>query len=350
MLIHLNRYEIGYSYAHFSFSLIVSFGPPFGLFLKSRFPWSPLCSTFHQIQCGSFYLRVGAVAFGVGSMIYSGLEFGQFFELESKEHCYSFMYGLTPGSHMIFTFIQLYFIFMNSRVIIARHKLIARFGLMHMIGTNICVWLHVLIQETKHQIMTMVMANATEMGTLDMTVAWDHIDDVVDDLSEDYFDSVVHHSVPHRPHGGAGGHHAPINAQGLFCTCFYFPLVLPLHILTYFVSLGTPFAHFSHHSFPLVPPSNLDYPIFSAVPNISHLFASSTPHSPASTLGSSLPGLQRVIRSLNDHSITHSDCRRSNIIGELVTDASQFLFPCTIEYSLICAAILYIMWKSISDM
>jgi len=79
-----------------------------------------------QVQCGSFYLRVGAVAFGVGSMIYSGLEFGQFFELESKEHCYSFMYGLTPGSHMIFTFIQLYFIFMNSRVIIARHKLIGK--------------------------------------------------------------------------------------------------------------------------------------------------------------------------------------------------------------------------------
>ena len=79
-----------------------------------------------QIQCGSFYLRVGAVAFGIGSMIYSGLEFGQFFELESKEHCYSFMYGLIPGSHMIFTFIQLYFIFMNSRVVIGRHKLIGK--------------------------------------------------------------------------------------------------------------------------------------------------------------------------------------------------------------------------------
>lgn len=81
-----------------------------------------------QAQCGSFYLRVGAVAFGIGSMIYSGLEFGQFFELESKEHCYSFIYGFTPGSHMIFTFIQLYFIFMNSRVVIARHKLIGKSG------------------------------------------------------------------------------------------------------------------------------------------------------------------------------------------------------------------------------
>jgi hypothetical protein len=41
------------------------------------------------------------------------------------------------------------------------------------------------------------------------------------------------------------------------------------------------------------------------------------------------------------------ECRRTNIMGSLVQDASPFLFPCTIEYSLICAAILYVMWKNI---
>ena len=34
---------------------------------------------------GSFYLRVGAVAFGIGSMVYSGLEFGQYFELKGNK-------------------------------------------------------------------------------------------------------------------------------------------------------------------------------------------------------------------------------------------------------------------------
>lgn len=34
-----------------------------------------------KLRLGSFYLRVGAVAFGIGSMVYSGLEFGQYFEL-----------------------------------------------------------------------------------------------------------------------------------------------------------------------------------------------------------------------------------------------------------------------------
>lgn len=33
-----------------------------------------------------------------------------------------------------------------------RRKLITRFGLMHMIATNICIWLHVLILETYHEI------------------------------------------------------------------------------------------------------------------------------------------------------------------------------------------------------
>ena len=35
-------------------------------------------------------------------------------------------------------------------------------------------------------------------------------------------------------------------------------------------------------------------------------------------------------------------------LHQLLESSSPFLFPCTIEYSLICAAILYIMWKQIS--
>jgi len=169
-----------------------------------------------------------------------------------------------------------------------------------MIGTNICVWLHVLIQETKHQIMTMVNTNSTDLGSVDMSHAWDHVDDVVEEISEDYLDSVSSH-VPHK-----SGHH------GTSAT------------------------------------------IANIVSLVNGTLGPSTTTSPSIRLHGgghvALPGLHRVARSLNDHYITHSDCRRSNIIGELVTDASQFLFPCTIEYSLICAAILYIMWKGITEM
>lgn len=41
-----------------------------------------------------------------------------------------------------------------QQIKVYRHKIFARFGLMHMIGTNLSVWFSVLIQETKHEILT----------------------------------------------------------------------------------------------------------------------------------------------------------------------------------------------------
>ncbi|XP_073999953.1 proton channel OtopLc-like isoform X2 [Rhodnius prolixus] len=201
---------------------------------------------------GSFYLRMGAVAFGIGSMIYSGLEFGQYFELERNTKCHNVLLALTPATRMAFTFIQMYFIFLNDeqQMRVTRHKVLARFGLMHMIGTNLSVWLNVLVQETKHEILTFYNP---ENNTIEVRAKT-------------------------NPHA------AGYSKLSLMMTS--------------------------------VPPSG----------NILH---------------------HRVARGLmGPHHIY--ECRRTNIMGSLVQDASPFLFPCTIEYSLICAAILYVMWKNIS--
>ncbi|XP_075212562.1 proton channel OtopLc-like [Lycorma delicatula] len=198
---------------------------------------------------GSFYLRMGAVAFGIGSMIYSGLEFGQYFELEKETKCHNMLLALTPATRMAFIFIQMYFIFLNDeqQMRVTRHRILARFGLMHMIGTNLSVWLNVLVQETKHEILT-----------------------------------------------------------------FYNPANNTIEV-----------AHRTTHTI---------YP-FTAFNKLSTT--------------TTAPILHRVARGLKGpHHIY--ECRRTNIIGSLVQDASPFLFPCTIEYSLICAAILYVMWKNIS--
>uniref|UniRef100_A0A1A9X582 Otopetrin n=1 Tax=Glossina brevipalpis TaxID=37001 RepID=A0A1A9X582_9MUSC len=202
---------------------------------------SPLGRQHHY---GSFYLRMGAVAFGIGSMIYSGLEFGQYFELNPDTKCHNVLLALTPATRMAFIFIQMYFIFLNNEQIkVYRYKIIARFGLMHMIGTNLAVWLNVLIQETKHEILT-----------------------------------------------------------------FYNPENRTLRI--------------SHR----IPGHSRAHSILASSEPAAHL---------------------RVPRGLKGP-YQIFECRRTNILGTLVQDASPFLFPCTIEYSLICAAILYVMWKSIS--
>lgn len=40
----------------------------------------------------------------------------------------------------------------------------ARFGLMHMIGTNLCIWLNVLVQETKHEIINLKLGHGQHHG------------------------------------------------------------------------------------------------------------------------------------------------------------------------------------------
>lgn len=178
------------------------------------------------IRYGSFYLRVGAIAFGIGSMVYSGLEFGQYFELKDDDSCQNVMIAVNPAARMLLTIVQMQFIFLNTKELhMTNHKVISRFGLMHMVATNLCEWIYVLIEETKHEI-----------------------------------DHLVNYDSAHA-----------------------------------------------------------------------ELFLNETHN-----IHKRATSLEIVV-----------ECRRMNIMGRLVQNASPFLFPCTIEYSLICAVILYEMWKKI---
>lgn len=49
-------------------------------------------------------------------MIYTGLEMGSFFEIPFTSACHHILRGVNPLLQMIFTFMQMYFIFMNARV------------------------------------------------------------------------------------------------------------------------------------------------------------------------------------------------------------------------------------------
>lgn len=54
--------------------------------------------------------------FGLGAMIYIGLELGSFFEIPMGSACYNILRGVNPLLQLIFTFMQMYFIFINARV------------------------------------------------------------------------------------------------------------------------------------------------------------------------------------------------------------------------------------------
>ncbi|XP_021943318.1 proton channel OtopLc [Folsomia candida] len=209
---------------------------------------------------GSFYLRIGAVAFGVGSMIYTGLEFGQYFELKPDEKCRNYMAALTPAVRMVFTFMQMYFIFLNSKMAVSKVSLTTQYGLMHLIGTNLCIWLNVLVQETKHEILNFYNP---DNNTISFRYEKAH---------KAYLNLIDDSSVMR---GGSETH----------------------------ITQAT------HHN--------------DNVKDIHH----------------------RMARGLKGpHTIT--ECGRTNIMGSIVDSASPFLFPCTIEFSLICAAVCFVMWKS----
>ncbi|XP_055586020.1 proton channel OtopLc-like isoform X2 [Uranotaenia lowii] len=192
---------------------------------------------------GSFYLRVGAIAFGIGSMVYSGLEFGQYFELKHDERCQNVLIALIPAGRMTLCILQMQFIFFSSgQFQMDRHKFVSRFGLMHMLATNLCEWLYVIIEEAKHEIV-------------------------------------------HIAHGGLHG------------------MMLDRAANDDPTKNGTSDEAMHHR----------------------HL----------------------VKREMVSPAVPGFECHRSNIMGSLVQNAAPFLFPCTIEYSLICAVILYEMWKKL---
>lgn len=227
---------------------------------------------------GSFYLRVGAIAFAIGTMVYSGLEFGQFFELNGHPGCRDVFVAITPICRMILCIAQVQFIFLNTTYMdMAQHKVTSRFGLMHMVATNLCEWLYVLVEETKHEIF--------HIGHHDISQATD--------------------SILHIGEHGGGADWSALNDTLHSNSSFYTGLKL------------------DHHS---------------GIDLVKKSFTNMT---------TSVSSITTVAPSFD--TLSFNGCSRTTIMGALVQQLSPFLFPCTIEYSLICAVILFEMWKTVKS-
>ncbi|XP_055337652.1 proton channel OtopLc-like isoform X2 [Paramacrobiotus metropolitanus] len=217
-------------------------------------------------KTGSFYLRVGAVVFGIGTMLYSCLEFGQYFELRGLgTDCDDIFSAITPAFRFIFSFVQLYLIFVNAKIRTDRYTNVASFGLMHMVATNMCIWLSVLIEETKHELEHSIFEPDT-----------------------------------HRPTGFA------------------------VHLSH---SVGHGHADSSHHS-----PAHADG------------------HAPQTRLEVFISTANEAIKTVINETVTDRhlpSCRARTSMGAILQQAIPFVFPCIVENSLICAALLFVMWQGL---
>jgi len=111
-----------------------------------------LMTSENEKSHGSMMLRIGAIAFGLGTLIYTGLEFVHFFETNPSCPNYHILLGVNPVLHMLFTFMQMYYLFMHARMNIQKNKIIAKFGLMHLLATNCCIWIRTLVRESMREI------------------------------------------------------------------------------------------------------------------------------------------------------------------------------------------------------
>lgn len=74
-------------------------------------------------------------------------------KFSGEKGCRNVLIALTPATRMVLSIVQMQFIFLNTKEFeMKRHKVIVRFGLMHMLATNVCEWLYVLVEETRHEI------------------------------------------------------------------------------------------------------------------------------------------------------------------------------------------------------
>uniref|UniRef100_A0A7E4VH64 Otopetrin-2 n=1 Tax=Panagrellus redivivus TaxID=6233 RepID=A0A7E4VH64_PANRE len=87
---------------------------------------------------GSLYLRLGTLFFGSIGIVLFGLEI--FMCLSNHSSC--FVYQLTNLAIAgVFTFVQMHFLFCNSKIAITGNKNLAKLGTMHLFAVNIWTWL-----------------------------------------------------------------------------------------------------------------------------------------------------------------------------------------------------------------
>ncbi|CAJ0583216.1 unnamed protein product, partial [Mesorhabditis spiculigera] len=101
-----------------------------------------------NVSTGSMYLRIGCVVFGIIGVVYYGmvtLVCALGWENSAKEcTIYSEIISVIAA---IFIFSQMWFVFCNGKITFIGSPNIARLGLMHLVTTNLWMWLRYILYE-----------------------------------------------------------------------------------------------------------------------------------------------------------------------------------------------------------
>lgn len=119
-----------------------------------------------------FYLKLGAAWFCFGLLIHSILtiSYQVIFLMDDKirfAECASILTLIMEILFPLYSIFVLFFIFKYANVIINKGRGVARFFLMHAIGTSLAFWVYTIVRETVDAIRLKYMYKETKNGTMD---------------------------------------------------------------------------------------------------------------------------------------------------------------------------------------
>ncbi|XP_054157255.1 proton channel OtopLc-like [Oppia nitens] len=98
---------------------------------------------------GNFYLKCGMTVFCFGSIVHMGIQMftNIFYYVDRNVKCQSSVTILFLIIRLVFSFYQLFIAFKYSNIIINRFTTLARFALMHLVGTSMASWFATIMSE-----------------------------------------------------------------------------------------------------------------------------------------------------------------------------------------------------------
>ncbi|KAJ1530390.1 hypothetical protein ONE63_005299 [Megalurothrips usitatus] len=225
-------------------------------------------------HAASFYLKVGAAGFCFGHLVHSSLllAYQAMFLLQDPDEFYKCASPATlvlDVLYPVYSFLQLFFIFKYSNVIINRCEELARFALMHCLSSSLCFWVWTILRET-----------------MDSLAHYDHQDHPLESL-EQADDALLDYDADYPSASTA----SPLSAAAATAAG---PVAMPL--ITY------------HKR-----------------------------------------GALDLVKFMNASSLGSSECRGSTQLSTVLDSLSPYLYPFTIEYSILVVGVLFVIWQNIGN-
>jgi len=238
---------------------------------------------------------------------------------------------------VIFTFSQMYFVFMQARLNIHQFKCLARFGLMHIVATNLCVWIRTIFKEGIKDIATYRVSRG-------------------EGVSEDFMIKEGYQILRQRFGNDSFWIHGPyhyimkaiFHGDGIYRAFSLYPQTQG--------PPGRDMLSTTRAPPPFNPGYNPAYPPGSGGGGFDPTYPGQRPPTGYSNLphyNLTRTGIHNdlgLVRDLHGNLVEKFDnftCGRIDLMGDIGIKASPYLYPFVIEFSLIGAAVLLIMWARV---